>query len=234
MVSFYTVIVCSKCRRPKVTDVHNKWTKCPSCGKRLETRRMRHFGTADDPVDLIQIVGDLNRKQGEALTTYRNLEMNEFTLDTDTNNQTSIRTNRKVAKEAEEKDQDKKEAEEKDQEKKEVEEKKQEKKEAEEKEQDTIEVEENELEIDKQNDKQYSQKAKDYLQDIDPIIKKGKDRMSQLREGMILMSEFTVEEYTELFISCGGKADKAVDSLRGFMSSGEVYSPRRGFFRYVP
>lgn len=274
MVSNYAVIVCSKCRRPKVTDVRNKWTKCPSCGKRLETRRMRSFGEADDPIDLIPIVGELNKKQGEALSTYRHLAINEFTIDACINNGSEMVDDGEDNGEDNGEAGHTKECTEKGKvirendagvgrEEKQISEIKVDGVNVgevirEEKDMETegeiglkkaggeeglkpneYEMSENESErvnVGRTNERKKDiccSKGSEDLQDRDPLVRKGKDRMSQLRDGMIELGEFTIEEFSSLFLNCGGKPDKSVDSLRGFMDSGEVYSPRKGFFRYI-
>ncbi len=157
----YTVIICPKCGRPKISDLAVKTTRCPSCGKNMIMKKMRHYGEADSPQGLIPIIGKLNQRQSNIYSIMWEGEISE------------------------------------------------------------IEEEDEKARIIREGD-------------IAAELKRApKDRMSRLRQGMLELGEFTVEDFTTLFVSCGGAKEKAVDALGGFLSSGEVFSPRRGFFRYV-
>lgn len=63
MSGTYSVIICSRCRRPKIADTLNKTTTCPHCGKVLQIRKMNLHGSADSPDDLIPILTSLNRNR---------------------------------------------------------------------------------------------------------------------------------------------------------------------------
>lgn len=60
------------------------------------------------------------------------------------------------------------------------------------------------------------------------------DRMSRVRRFMEESLEFSLQEFEDAVLSVGWTRARAVTLLRSFMDSGEVYSPRKGFFRYVP
>ena len=58
--------------------------------------------------------------------------------------------------------------------------------------------------------------------------------MSRLRVFLLESNEFTLMEFEEAVRSVGWTREKAGTILRSLMDSGEVYSPRKGAFRYVP
>ena len=59
----YGVIICPRCSVPRVADLRVKTTKCSSCGRPLQMKKMRLYGHADSPQELIPRIGELNRER---------------------------------------------------------------------------------------------------------------------------------------------------------------------------
>ncbi|MFC6733550.1 MULTISPECIES: DUF5817 domain-containing protein [unclassified Haladaptatus] len=63
----YAVVGCSNCGALKVVEGRPKTTNCPSCGKRLQYKKLKKFITTDDPNEARQHRAQmLANRQGEA------------------------------------------------------------------------------------------------------------------------------------------------------------------------
>jgi len=56
----YAIIVCSRCRTPKVALLTNKTTKCHQCGKRLTLKKMKIHYRTDSKEEASWAIGRLN------------------------------------------------------------------------------------------------------------------------------------------------------------------------------
>ena len=61
-----------------------------------------------------------------------------------------------------------------------------------------------------------------------------RDPLDPIRSFMRETGEFTLPEFEDAVVRSGRTRERAATLLRSFLDHGEVYSPRRGFFRYIP
>jgi len=227
----YTIVVCPKCGTPKIADLVSKTTRCPSCGRVLTLKKMRHHGGGDTPQSLIPLIAELNRRRGNIHTLFRKERVN---IGENGNKEVTEREKNRggFALETGETERAKVPETEENGERKEVagtgaEIRKEELKEMAEEEA-LPENEEVRAEV-----METGEKEKVKPEEYSRPRQSGGDRISRLRRRLEDSGEFTVEDFTRIFSELGGKREKAADVLRSFMESGEVYSPKKGVFRFI-
>jgi len=156
-------------------DISQKTTKCPFCGRILQLKKMRRYGSAGSPEELVNVIGALNRERSNIHMSVEDIKTFEIT------------ENGKMEEATEGCGED-------------------------------SSIEPRDISHKEQSSSGTSHQG---------------DRISRIREGLRRLNEFDVQEFTSLFVECGGQREKAADLLNIMLESGEVYCPRRGVFSYL-
>ena len=217
----YTIVVCPKCGTPKIADLASKTTRCPSCGRVLTLKKMRHHGGGNSPQSLIPLIAELNRRRGNIHTLFREERVNIVEIEEYEERKEVAETGEKGKKEEEEKVA--------------VTVGKRERVEVTETEEGEgiREFTETETEELRAEVPEVGEMEEDALEENSRARQSGGDRISRLRRRLEDSGEFTVMDFTRIFFELGGKRERAADVLRSLMESGEVYSPKRGVFRFI-
>lgn len=69
----YTVIICEKCKNPKIAETTHKTTRCPRCGKTISLDKTVFLFETNNISEARQIIGQINAKKDEKLEEFKEL-----------------------------------------------------------------------------------------------------------------------------------------------------------------
>ena len=203
----YGVIICPRCSAPRVADLRVKTTKCSSCGRTLQMKKMRLYGLADSPQELISRIGELNRERRTLLQAlHAGGEEAEYGLEEWGKGQEGRRNGPEEGESGQEGREN----------------------ERGEGEMDTVHNEQTDPSVHEERSDRNEDHPGTGPQQL------SSNRMDRLREALTTMGEFAVEDLEQIVMGIGWKREKGVELLLRMMESGEAYSPRKGWFRMVP
>ena len=67
----YAVIVCTKCKQPKITETKQKTTKCIRCGKTLDLTKTTFVFETNNIDEARQVIGQINADQDDKLDEFK-------------------------------------------------------------------------------------------------------------------------------------------------------------------
>jgi len=67
----YAVIVCDKCKQPKITETKQKTTQCPRCGKTLQLSKTPFVYETNSISEAQQVIGQINAIKDDHLDEFK-------------------------------------------------------------------------------------------------------------------------------------------------------------------
>jgi PHP family Zn ribbon phosphoesterase len=67
----YAVLICTKCKNPKITATTQKTTKCPRCGKTIHLNKISFIYETNSISEARQVIGQINAEQDNHLDEFK-------------------------------------------------------------------------------------------------------------------------------------------------------------------
>jgi PHP family Zn ribbon phosphoesterase len=67
----YAVIVCNKCKQPKIVETKQKTTKCMRCGKTIQLSKTVFVFETNNISEARQVIGQINAEQDNHLDEFK-------------------------------------------------------------------------------------------------------------------------------------------------------------------
>lgn len=67
----YVVIICNKCKQPKITETKQKTTKCTHCGKTINLSKTPFVYETNTLSEAQQVIGQINASKDDHLDEFK-------------------------------------------------------------------------------------------------------------------------------------------------------------------
>ena len=67
----YAVIICTKCKRPKIIETGKKTTLCQQCGKKIDLSKISFIFQTNNLSEAQQVIGQINAEKNGHLKEFK-------------------------------------------------------------------------------------------------------------------------------------------------------------------